>query len=135
MDYSVANEKAVRFLSNSLKTECEVKNKLKSVGCEEEIINKVIDHLTNIHYIDDEKYVDAYIRQCRKLPKYSIFEIESKLKMKGICKDLLSKCREELDDGKYEKNIIDIYKYKHRNDDLDKVKAYLYRRGFKNINF
>ncbi len=135
MEYVEASEKAVRFLNNSFKTEYEVRNKLKSLNCEEKIIEKVISHLIDIHYIDDEKYVNAYIRQSRKIPKYSIYEIENKLRMKGISNELIDMCKNELDDGIYEKQIIDTYLEKHRRDDINKAKAYLFRRGFRNLSF
>lgn len=134
MEYSVASEKAARFLSSSLKTEYEVRNKLKKLDCENEVIDDVISHFKEISYINDKEYVNAYIRQSIKMPKYSIFEIENKLKIKGISSQLLQNVREKLENTDYEKNIIQKYIEKHKNDDPIKLKAYLYRRGFTNID-
>ena len=70
MDYETAKEKAVRYLVLALRTEEEVKNKLRKLNVEEGIIVQVTEYLKSIGYIDDEKYVEAYIRQCINIPKY-----------------------------------------------------------------
>ena len=109
MDYETAKEKAVRYLVLALRTEEEVKNKLRKLNVEEGIIVQVTEYLKSIGYIDDEKYVEAYIRQCINIPKYSKYEIRMKLIQKGINKEILSEKLEELDNCDYENKLIDIY--------------------------
>ena len=75
MDFEIAKEKAVRYLVTAKKTEHEVRLKLKKSKFSEEIIDDVVNYLIKINYINDEDYVDAYIRQCMHLLNYSIFEI------------------------------------------------------------
>lgn len=133
MNFEIANEKAVRFLTASLKTEYEVRQKLIKLNCENEIIDKVITHLKEILYINDEEYVNAYIRQCKKLPKYSIYEITNKLRQKGIDDEKISRCKTELESIEYELELVNKIKNKKTNIDPLKLKAYLYRRGFKNF--
>ena len=84
MGFEEAKEKAVKFLVLQLRTEMEVRQKLQKLNVEDEIITQVIEYLKSIGYIDDGKYVDAYLRQSVNIPKYSIFEIKMKLKQKGI---------------------------------------------------
>ena len=107
MDYETAKEKAVRYLVLALRTEEEVKNKLRKLNVEEGIIVQVTEYLKSIGYIDDEKYVEAYIRQCINIPKYSKYEIRMKLIQKGINKEILSEKLEELDNCDYENKLID----------------------------
>ncbi len=131
MDFEVAKEKAVRYLVVAKKTEFEVRNKLKKAGAEEDIIEEVILYLKSIHYIDDEEYVDAYIRQCMRLIKYSIFEIKQKLLQKGIKKDIIEKKLVFLSNTDYEKKLIQkLLDGKLKNMEEIKKKQYLYRRGF-----
>ena len=133
MNFEDANEKAVRFLATSLKTEYEVRQKLFKLNCETNIADKVIEHLKEISYINDEEYVNAYIRQCKKLPKYSIYEVINRLKQKGINDENLAKCKYELENSEYELDLVNKLKRKKSNIDPLKLKAYLYRRGFKNF--
>ena len=136
MDYETAKEKAVRYLVLALRTEEEVKNKLRKLNVEEGIIVQVTEYLKSIGYIDDEKDVEAYIRQCINIPKYSKYEIRMKLIQKGINKEILSEKLEELDNCDYENKLIDkLLKGKLKNMEPLKQKAYLYRRGFRTSNY
>ena len=126
MDYETAKEKAVRYLVLALRTEEEVKNKLRKLNVEEDIIFQVTEYLKSIGYINDEKYVEAYIRQCINIPKYSKYEIRMKLIQKGINKEILSEKLEELDNCDYENKLIDkLLKGKLKNMEPLKQKAYL----------
>lgn len=135
MNFEQAKEKAVKYLVLQLRTEMEVKQKLQKLNVEEEIITEVLEYLKSIGYIDDSKYVDAYLRQSVNIPKYSIFEIKMKLKQKGIRKDLIEKKLSDFDSKKYEENLIQKLKNgKLKNMEEVKQRAYLYRRGFKISN-
>ena len=128
---SEAKEKAVRYLVLQLRTEEEVKNKLKKIDVQEDIIIEVTEYLKSIGYIDDVKYIEAYLRQCISIPKYSVYEIKMKLKQKGISKSLLSEKLEEFDSYNYEKALVNkLLNGKLKNMESLKQKAYLYRRGF-----
>lgn len=132
MDFEVAKEKAIRYIGISRKTEYEVFQKLKKLKFDDEIINKVIEYIKNLNYLNDHEYVDAYIRQCMRLQNYSIYEIKNKLLQKGIKKDIINEKIEVLYESDYEKNVVEkLLKGKLKNTDDEKRKAYLYRRGFK----
>lgn len=131
MNFEQAKEKAVKYLVLTLRTENEVRNKLKRLNVEEDIIEEVIEYLKGINYINDSNYIEAYIRQCIKIPKYSKYEIKMKLLQKGINKNLLEEKLEEHDMQQYEKKIVEKLKSSKLKDmDEIKQKAYLYRRGF-----
>lgn len=131
MNFEQAKEKAVKYLVLTLRTENEVRNKLKKLNVEEDIIEQVIEYLKGINYINDSNYIEVYIRQCIKIPKYSKYEIKMKLLQKGINKNLLEEKLEEHDMQEYEKKIVEKLKSSKLKDmDEIKQKAYLYRRGF-----
>lgn len=132
MDYEVAKEKAIRYIVVARKTESEVRKKLKNSGCEENIINKVIEHLIKLDYINDSEYVDAYIRQCMRLLNYSIYEIKNKLLQKGIKKDIIEEKLQVLYNTDYEEKLVQkLLNGKLKSMEPLKQKQYLYRRGFR----
>lgn len=134
MDFEEAKFKAVKYLGISKKTEHEVLLKLKRLDVDENIIDRVIIYLSEYGYINDLDYVDSYIRQNERMSKYSIYEIAEKLKLKGIKSDIIDNKLEVLFSNKYESKIIEkIIKIKSKTLDENKIKQYLYRRGFKKI--
>ena len=135
MSFEVAKEKALRYLVTAKKTEYEVRNKLKKSNFEESIIDNVISYLKDLDYINDNDYIDAYIRQCMRLQNYSIYEIKNKLLQKGIKKDIIDKKLEVLRQSNYEQELVNkLLNSKLKNMEEIKQKQYLYRRGFSNIN-
>ena len=131
MDFNEAKERAVKYLAIALRTEEEVKIKLRKLNVEEEIIEQVTTYLKSIDYINDGKYVEAYLRQCISIPKYSNYEIKMKLLQKGISKDIIADKLNEFDSYSYEKKLVEkLLNGKLKNMEPLKQKAYLYRRGF-----
>ena len=132
MEFEKAKEKAIAYLVRSRKTENEVRIKLRKIGCSNEVEDQVIEYIINLGYIDDQEYVDAYIRQCMRLQNYSIYEIKNKLLQKGIKKDIIISKLQELENTDYEKElVIKLLNGKLKNMDVLKQKQYLFRRGFK----
>lgn len=135
MELEIAKQKAIAYLTRSKKTSNEVALKLKKLGFSNNIIQEVISYFTSLGYIDDNEYVDAYIRQCMRLQNYSLFEIKNKLLQKGIKKDIIEEKIQVLEDSDYEEEIVNkLINSKLRNMDDMKKKQYLFRRGFKNIS-
>ncbi len=131
MEFEEAKERAVRYLVLALRTQREVENKLRKLKVNDEIIFQVVEYLKDIGYIDDLKYVDAYLRQCISIPKYSVYEIKMKLLQKGIDKELLQKKLSKFNSKNYEKKLVEkLLNGKLKNMEPIKQKAYLYRRGF-----
>lgn len=136
MDFEVAKEKAVRYLVTAKKTEYEVRLKLKKSNFSDDTIDEVINYLIKIDYINDEEYVDAYIRQCMHLLNYSVFEIKQKLLQKGIKKYIIEEKVEKLKETNYENELIKkLLNGKLRNMDEIKAKKYLFRRGLSQSSF
>lgn len=132
MNFEIAKEKAISYLMISKKTEYEIREKLKKLKCEDDVIEKVIHSLINLNYINDSDYVDAYIRQCMRLLNYSVFEIKQKLLQKGIKKYIIEEKIENSDLKEYEINLINkLLTTKLKSYEPLKQKQYLFRRGFK----
>lgn len=132
MDYITAKEKAIKYIGISKKTSFEVSKKLKTIGAEQEIIEKVVEYLEELGYIDDLEYVEAYIRQNVKMLKYSVYELKQKLLQKGIKTSIIESKFESNLPMDYESLVINkIISSKLRDYDEIKRREYLYRRGFK----
>lgn len=132
MEFEQAKEKAVKFIGISKKTAFEVRSKLKRINVTDSTIDKVIEYLSDLGYINDEEYIQAFIKQSIKMEKHSIYEIKQKLLIKGISKELIYEHVDKLHSTDYEKKVVDkLLINKLANMDKDKQNNYIYRRGFR----
>lgn len=132
MSFEVAKNKAIKYVGISRKTEQEVYRKLKTQGFDENIIMEVIEYLKELGYINDNDYVDAYIRQCMRLLDYSTYEIRQKLLQKGINKYIIDDKVGTLEESDYNDLLLNkLLNGKCKNMDDLKKKQYLFRRGLK----
>lgn len=132
MSFEVAKNKAIKYVGISRKTEQEVYRKLKTQGFDEDIIVEVIEYLKELGYINDDDYVDAYIRQCMRLLDYSTYEIRQKLLQKGINKYIIDDKVGTLEESDYNDLLLNkLLNGKCKNMDDLKKKQYLFRRGLK----
>ena len=115
-----------------------LRDKLTEGGYPEEIIDIAIDYVASFHYLDDLQYARDYI--------YTYKERKNKQKLiqdlinKGVSKDLIEEAFESelsTDETDYEglqiKNILRKKGYYDREfsyEELQKLKASLYRKGF-----
>ena len=67
-----------------MRTEKEMRTKLKSLDYSEEVIERVMEFLFKYSYIDDYKYAQSYIRQCERLKPMGRYGIKMKLREFGI---------------------------------------------------
>lgn len=134
--YTSAYKKADRYIGFKMRTEKEVRRKLREEDFSDEIIERVIASMLKYKYIDDESYALMYARDCARLKKWGSERIKAELMKKGVELTVVERALEnaEIEDTEevisqlLEKRIkctpIDIKeKQKHFN--------YLLRRGFK----
>lgn len=132
MEYILLKEKAIKYIGISKKTEGEVRKKLKNFSADEELINKVIEYLKELGYIDDIDYVKSYIRQNINMLKYSKYELKQKLLQKGIKASIIEEKFETDLPEDYERIVIEKLTHgKLKNYEDIKRKEYLYRKGFR----
>ena len=133
--YAAAKNAAVKYLSLKLRTSFELKEKLRELGYEEATINKVINDLTEIDYINDYKYAVKYITEKTKLKPKSIKLLAMELDYKGIPDDILNSVIEELspDDDEVALGLLKKRYSKYNEFDeilIKKMKSYLAGKGF-----
>ncbi len=95
--FYAAYEYSLRLLSIKGRTTGEIKNKLRHKDYSDETINKTLEKLTEIGYLDDEKYIENFINEKGLLPGMSRKAIFYKLLYKGLDKYLIEI---KLDEGK-----------------------------------
>lgn len=88
-NYIKAKNKGLNYISRSIKTENELRKKLLQAGYDEKTINKVILFLKEYNFVNDEEYVELFIKE--KIRKYGATKIKYDLRAKGIEEKLILK--------------------------------------------
>ncbi len=133
--YAAAKSAAVCFLALKLRTAFEVEQKLSEMGYDEATIEKVIENLKEINYIDDHNYACKYIAEKAKLKPKSIKLLTMELSQKGIRDDIISSAFEEieLDEESVAVELLRKKYSKYSSFDektIQKMKTFLLSRGF-----
>lgn len=127
-----AKEKALWLISYRDHSEGELRQKLSKDFCEE-AVNSAIERLTELGLIDDENFARKYAESLSR-KHLSNRQIQQKLRLKGIDRDLTSDTVEDLElDEKEEIRALINKKYIRKlsdEADLRRTVAALQRRGF-----
>ena len=136
---SLAVMQALNTISHSMKTEKELRQKLKDKKFSDAAIEHAIQKVKNYGYIDDSSYVVSYI-QSKAMPNgWGEQKIISMLLKKGIdmqlVKDKIAECYSEEDMEDNAMNVAKKYYAKLKGEDSRKNKQKLYghliSKGFK----
>ncbi len=137
-EYIYGKKVAMDFLSYRIRTNAEIRKKLRSKKLSESIIEKVIEHLTDLGLLNDEEFARQLITEKikrkpigRKLLKQKLFEkgvpaVTGELVMDKIFSTVDEKQMAVWNFTKYYKKIKD----KEINERKRRVFDYLARKGF-----
>lgn len=132
MDFEKAKSYALKLLLYKFRTSYQLKNKLLEKGYDEEIVDRVIEYMTEYGYLDDNKYVEGYIKDSKKFRNISKMMLKYKLREKGIDEEIIDGKLESLEfDEATQARKLAQKKMRSCNDVL-KVRQYLMRKGFRN---
>ena len=123
--------KAAKYMSRALKTTKQIKDYLSGKGYGQDVIDYCVQKLKEYKYLDDEAYVQAYIKD--NAYKSGAYKLKQTLLGRGISKKILDEAFES-----YKSDEQDIKKLAQKKlgnrpktyDNLNKVMAYLSGRGF-----
>ena len=87
--YEKAYGYAVYLLGLKLRTEGEMKEKLKQKKYSPEVSTQVLTELLNNRYIDDQRYAEVYLENLKKYKQFGFFGIKKKLMEKRLPKDII----------------------------------------------
>ncbi|OGG24312.1 hypothetical protein A3A79_03960 [Candidatus Gottesmanbacteria bacterium RIFCSPLOWO2_01_FULL_43_11b] len=120
----------IRFVSFRPRSEKEIRDFLtkkiiKWKVSDDLLLNKVIDRMEDLGYIDDKKFADWWVEQRTRFRPKGNRVIEYELYQKGIAKDIIS-------DALMARNSVEAARKAVAKKNFDKKKLYEYltRRGF-----
>ena len=128
-DYGKNYIRAVDLISRRLRSEKEIRDYAKRKQWTATNTERVIERLKNHGYLNDKAFAEAFARSRQSTEKYSKRRIERDLRQKGIAPNIIEQV---LPDESSDKNAIIklVQKKASRYDDVNKLKAYLFRAGF-----
>jgi regulatory protein len=86
---------AIYLLSLKLRTEGEIREKLKSKKYESKICDAIILQLYENNYLDDSKYALVYLENLKKYKSFGYYGIKKKLMEKKLPSELIEKVLSE----------------------------------------
>jgi len=134
-----AKDIALKFLSYRMRSEKEVRDKLKNKEFVKDIIDEVIEDLKRVNLVDDYEFASAWIRDRISNNPRGKALLKQELYKKGIKEETIKKVlREYFKDEDEELNLAKklLEKRKKRYENLEKkvakrrMMSFLLRRGF-----
>lgn len=130
--YKNALNYSLNLLSKYYKTTHELKKKLKEKGYSDDAINSVIEKLKALGYLNDEQYIEAYIRSKQGVNKKNLY---NKLIQKGLDREQVQSYLNNTDIDEYniamkaaEKKLKSLKGNPYEK--KAKLYSYLYSKGF-----
>ncbi|MBA4313208.1 MAG: hypothetical protein C0417_11325 [Chlorobiaceae bacterium] len=140
-EFSTAKNKALKFISTRMRSEYEVRSKLREYEFPTDIIEKVIKYLLEINFLNDLAFAKAYtadLQRNRSAGKRLLFQ---RLKSKGVGKETIELVLNDIENAKeeilaletankYLKRFKTSRKPVERKDQIRRISQTLMRRGF-----
>lgn len=130
----IVDDKIMKYIVFKKRTEEELKNKCKMLKYDDETIEQIVEYLKENGYINDEVYIEKYIKNVTRLKACSIREIKIDLMKKGINEELIDKYITDDLESFEEKSAKELAIKKSKIGDIEKVKRYLLNKGFSYTN-
>lgn len=112
--FAKLKSKIEQYCAYSERCSSEVRAKLEKFGCEEETIDKLLTHLVEENFLDDERFAKAYANGKLRQNKWGKIKIGLYLKQKEIPPQLISTALASMDDLEYH-DILEKILYKKLN--------------------
>lgn len=131
-----ARESALRLLGYRDRTVSEIRKRLIGNDFPEDIVEEVIDQLSRIGYLDDEKFSREWVRSRTVSKPMGKARLNWELRAKGVEQPMVEEALESLDDSaEYELALAAARKKVEKADPNDKafrnrLVSFLRRRGF-----
>lgn len=133
--YTSAYKKADRYIGFKMRTEKEVRDKLKEDEYSDDIIERVISSMLKYKYIDDEAYAQMYANDCRNIKKWGPQRIKIELSKRGVSVSAIEKALQSLNFEDTDQIIKTLLEKRIKDTPIDfkekqKHFNFLLRRGF-----
>jgi regulatory protein len=104
-----------RICSRSEECSSDIRKKIKDLGADEELREKILQRLIDEKFVDDDRYVRAYVRDKFRINKWGRVKMRYYLKMKGIPEDIIEAGFDEIDPEEYANLLIKTMKEKAKS--------------------
>ena len=133
----ISYQKCCSYLEKKMRTEKEIRNYLKKDEVSKDMIEQVVHKLKENHFLDDTKYVNAYVNDSVKFTYNGPLKIEKALIDLGIEKEMIEKRLEEISSEVWKEKIKKIIQKRIQSNRKDseivfkrKLNQYLYTVGY-----
>jgi regulatory protein len=130
-------EKMAQLCSRSEQCSADIRKKMIAYEIMEEVVEEIITKLRKEKFLDDERYVKAYISDKFRLNKWGKIKMRYYLKAKGLSDELIEKGLQEIKEEQYKKVLISTLKGKAKTiktenkfDKLGQIIRFAQSRGF-----
>jgi regulatory protein len=106
--------KLARICSRTEECSPDVRKKIQEMGGDPEMQERILQKLKEEKYLDDERYVRAYVRDKFRLSKWGRVKMRYYLRMKGLTDSLIESGFEEIDLTQYTNLLVKTMKDKAR---------------------
>ena len=132
-----AYSKMAQICSRSEQCSSDIRKKMAAYDLEEEIVDEVISKLMAENFLNDERYVKAYISDKFRLNKWGKIKMRHYLRMKGLPENTIHDALDEIDEEKYKTVLIKTMKDKAKTikkkskfEKMGKIIRFAQMRGF-----
>ncbi|MBN1822130.1 MAG: RecX family transcriptional regulator [Prolixibacteraceae bacterium] len=129
--------RAADLCSKSEKSSPEMKKKLMEWGLDKYDAEAVVEELKQEKFIDDDRYVKAYVRDKFKIGKWGRIKIRYYCRQKGLPGDLIETGLKEIEEESYVKLLLQTMSQKaksinskNRFDRMARIIRFTQNRGF-----
>ena len=128
-------DKALYYISYRIRSKAEVLKKLLSLNAKPEEITLILDELSELGLINDEKLIPSFIRQYIEVKNFPLSKVKSELRRVGfesyLIQDSLEKYLTEEDYSEDTQALVVLrQKYRSLLPEDQKVISFLARKGF-----
>lgn len=131
-EVSVCFERAVNYLSRSMRTRKQMRDYLSDKGYEDKVVATVLNKLVDYKYVNDDYYAQAYVEQ--NLATKGERRIKQELQQKGVPQSVIDKYCVVPDDVSQDnaERLAEKYMRNKPRDikTLTKLQRYLLSRGY-----
>lgn len=104
--------KMARLCSRSEQCSPDIRKKIMASELTDEMADEIIEKLIEEKFIDDERYVAAYVKDKFRFNKWGRIKMRHYLRAKGLSNELIQKGFDTIDEEQYKKVLLKIMKDK-----------------------
>lgn len=135
--YQEMKLRAAAYCSTSEHCAYDIKKKLTEWGANEQESAQIIDYLQEENFLNEQRFVQAFVKDKVRFSKWGKIKIAFELKMKKINEQEISRTMEQIDEEVYTNILSELLekkdksiKYSSQNDRKSKLFRFAQSRGF-----